>query len=300
MKIISLKDNWPSRLSGDGGRRFMKLTILIAYSWLCVVRVADSQGIADINERMMQSTFLVTDEARHGCGTGFVIEKRQTNGIGHVFVTAEHVLASLSGETAVILLRVSTGPDKWVAAPCTNRIRQGTNTLYTKHPTMDVAAFYLAIPENCQKLQMPEDWLLTEEVIRGIKIGPGTELLNLGYPFCQTSQGENFPLLRSGRIASYPILPVAERSSFELAITVFGGNSGGPVYLSNYEEPGAQFTVPLRRHFGVVGMLTTSRVTTFTSQSLDETVIKQINLGFAGVIHAQFIKETIDLLPKYW
>jgi hypothetical protein len=33
-------------------------------------------------------------------------------------------------------------------------------------------------------------------------------------------------------------------------------------------------------------------------QSIDETTTKQTRLGFAGVIHAQYIKETIDLMPK--
>src|SRR5207249_414154 len=136
--------------------------------------------------------------------------------------------------------------------------------------------------------------------IRDIGLGPGTELLNLGYPFGLSSGPEHFAFLRSGRIASYPILPVAERNSFELAITAFGGNSGGPVYISNYVKPGTEHILPNPRHFGVVGILTTSRTLVQTMQSVDESITRQTHLGFAGVVHANFIKETIDLLPKNW
>jgi len=33
-------------------------------------------------------------------------------------------------------------------------------------------------------------------------------------------------------------------------------------------------------------------------QSIEETTTRSTRLGFAGAIHAHFIKETIDLLPK--
>ncbi len=199
------------------------------------------------------------------------------------------------------MLRINTGPDKWELAPPTNRIRDGTNILYFKHPRLDIAAFYIGLPEKClPNGGISEDLLLPEQIIRDIKVGPGTELLNLGYPFGLASGPEQFASLRSGRVASYPILPMSQRPSFELAVTAFGGNSGGPVYVSNYVTPGTENILPNPRHFGVVGMLTTSKSLVQTMQLVDESITRHTHLGFAGVIHAHFIKETLDLLPKQW
>lgn len=276
----------------------MKRILIFVFCGFVQVIAALAQESADISEIVMQSTFLIKDEKSPSCGTGFVILKRQTNGLAYVFVTANHVVTNFTSENAVIMLRRNVGPDKWEAAPYTHHIRQGTNALYVKHPSLDIVAFYLPLPKDCILKAMSEELLFTEPKIREAGLGPGTELLNVGFPFGITSGSENFGFLRSGRIASYPILPVKERPAFELAITAFEGNSGGPVFVSNYQKPGTESTFPSLHWGGVVGILTTSKSLVQTVQSIDETTTRNTRLGFAGVIHAHFIKETIDLLPK--
>jgi hypothetical protein len=279
-------------------KNLMKRILVLVFCGFLEVAAAIGQQSADISEVMMQSTFLIKDEKSSVCGTGFVILKRQTNGLANVFITANHVLTNFTSENAVVLLRRNLGPDKWETIPYTNRIRQGTKPLYTKHPSLDIVAFYISLPVNCILRPMTEELLITEPSIRDAGLGPGTELLNTGFPFGITSGSENFGFLRSGRIASYPILPVKERPTFELAITAFEGNSGGPVFISNYRKPGTEAIFPSVHWGGVVGILTTSKSLVQTVQSIDETTTRQTRLGFAGVIHAHFIKETIDLLPK--
>ena len=276
----------------------MKRILILVFCGFAEVITTQGQESADISEIVMQSTFLIKDEKTPSCGTGFVILKRQTNGLAPVFVTANHVLTNFAGENAIIMLRRNTGPDKWEVVSYTNRIRLGTNALYAKHPSLDIVAFYLPLSKDCILKAMTEELLFTEPKIRDAGFGPGTELLNIGFPFGIASGSENFGFLRSGRIASYPILPVKERSSFELAITAFEGNSGGPVFVSNYQKPGTESNFPSVHWGGVVGILTTSKSLVQTVQSIDETTTRSTRLGFAGVIHAHFIKETIDLLPK--
>ena len=278
------------------------MTRILLIIWLSLELILSSAGqeSADISEAVVQSTFLIKDERSPFSGSGFVVYKVQTNGVASVFVTANHVLTNFVGENAIIMLRRSIGQSQWELAPLTNRIRQGTNILYVRHPRLDVAAFYIALPGKCIDKRLGEQLLMDETAIRNAGLGPGTEVLNVGFPFGIASGPEQFGFLRSGRIASYPILPVAARNTFELAITAFGGNSGGPVYISNHVKPGTENNLPTPRYLGIVGVLTTSRMLIQNLETVDETITRKTQLGFAGVIHAHFIKETIELLPKHW
>src|SRR5256885_5600193 len=107
----------------------MKRILIPIFCGLVQVIAALAQESADISEVIMQSTFLIKDEKSPSCGTGFIILKRQTNGLANVFVTANHVVTNFTGENAVIMLRRNVGPEKWETAPYTNRIRQGTSCM---------------------------------------------------------------------------------------------------------------------------------------------------------------------------
>lgn len=69
-------------------------------------------------------------------------------------------------------------------------------------------------------------------------VGPGLELKSLGYPLGNMSNDAGFPILRTGVIASYPLLPTAETKTFLFDFRVFKGNSGGSVYYSEAAAKG--------------------------------------------------------------
>src|SRR5687767_5300784 len=144
----------------------MKKIAVLVFCSLLEVTASSGQESADISESVMQSTFLIKDEKSPACGTGFVIGKKQTNGLAYVFVTANHVLTNFTSENAVIMVRRNLGPDNWASSPYTHRIRQGTNALYVKHPSLDVVAFYIPLPQNCILRVMSEELLLNEPFIR--------------------------------------------------------------------------------------------------------------------------------------
>jgi S1-C subfamily serine protease len=72
--------------------------------------------------------------------------------------------------------------------------------------------------------------LIDDQKLSEFEIHPGDELNVLGYPLGFGNVGD-FPVLRSGKIASYPLVPTSENPFFLPDFRVFQGNSGGPVYF---------------------------------------------------------------------
>src|SRR5205807_4449283 len=112
----------------------------------------------------------------------------------------------------------------------------------------------------------------------------------LGYPLGTESSDAGFAVLRSGRLASYPLLPTARTKTFLLDFMVFKGNSGGPVYMVESTRTYQHMT-----HMGTInfiaGIVTEEKLFTeqFGGQYFAEA--HQYQLGLAVVVHASLIKE---------
>ena len=106
-------------------------------------------------------------------------------------------------------------------------------------------------------------------------------MMALGFPQGLSANPAGFPILRSGRVASYPLGPSTAFPTFLLDFRVFPGNSGGPVWLD--ESPAAGVPddqrAPLhRRHAHPAGE-------------------QQRSEPWIGIVtHAQFMRETLSLL----
>ena len=107
----------------------------------------------------------------------------------------------------------------------------------------------------------------------------------LGFPRAFRSSGGH-PILRSGRLASYPLHPASQVEEWFFDFSVFPGNSGGPVFLSgNMRQVGGRF------HAGtnlIMGLVTVEHSAIETGEKL----------MLAGIVPAQFIKETLAMLPN--
>ena len=92
-----------------------------------------------------------------------------------------------------------------------------------------------------------------------------------------------FPILRSGRVASYPIAPAKIFPTFLLDFSVFPGNSGGPVFMTTQaRRAGADAAQP---QF-IAGLLT------------QQVELNNERLEIGIVTHAKFIRETIALMDN--
>jgi S1-C subfamily serine protease len=217
---------------------------------------------------------------RHMIGTGFLVDDPAPDGRPRtVLVTAAHVLNKMPGAQANIGYRIQGKDGAWRYDPKPLTIRAGDAPLWTRSPDHDIAAIEVTAPPEFARAAIPLAWLADGNAFARPAIGPGDEMLVLGYPQGLSANSAGFPILRAGRIAS-PIDSAEVSPTFLLDFRVFPGNSGGPVFMSR-GEPGQ--TAPL-----VVGMLT------------QQVELNNERLEIGVVTEAPFIRDTLALLdgPK--
>jgi trypsin-like peptidase len=177
----------------------------------------------------------------------------------YVLVTAAHVFDDISGDTATIVLRKKQADSTYKLTPYQFPIRAQGKNLYEKHPDVDVAALVLDhLPTENDIPLLGYDAFAEEDTFEKLHIHPGNNLTALGYPLGAAANEWGFAILRSGKIASYPLLPIKTVKTFLFDFRVFSGNSGGPVFL---EEPRATFAGPRNIPLGgtiqfIVGLVT--------------------------------------------
>lgn len=257
---------------------------------------AGEEKTMNIHTIMMESTCKIV--GTNSMGSGFVIGKTGSSKkefFYFILVTAHHVLAECQGENIHLVLRKlkNEANQEWERINVPVHIRDSQRELWSKHPDVDLAAMPVRLPDKCIRMLIPDSLLLTDDKIKEFEIGPGSELLCLGYPFGAEANPQGFPILRSGKIASYPLLPTKATKSFLFDFNVFPGNSGGPVYL--YERaPLYGGLLHAGSIQGIMGIVTTERNVTQRTEQLYERRETVTPLALGEVIHASFIKELID------
>lgn len=235
----------------------------------------------DMASHLMSATVEVEQplaDGRHMVGTGFLISDPAPDGRPRtILVTANHVLDKMPGRQAHIGYRVQGKDGAWTYDPTPIAIRAGGKPLWTRNPTSDVAAIEVTAPPAFARAAIPLAWLADGNVFARASVGPGDEMMVLGYPQGLSANTAGFPILRSGRIAS-PIDAVAVSPTFLLDFRVFPGNSGGPVFMTRAAADGAPAD-PV-----IMGMLT------------QQVELNNQRLEIGVVTDAPFIRETLALL----
>ena len=285
----------------------MKSKILLVFSiffWLSII--APAHGLAEkgsrfeINTGLMNATFKI--EGNKGAvGTCFVIGKRlvgQSKGVRMILVTAAHVLENIKEESATLYLREKIGENDFRKKPYQLPIRKDGKPLWVKHPSGDVAAMYLNIPKEFSYIVVVStDYLVIDAALKEWEIHPGDELFSLGFPFGLEANETGFPILRSGKLSSYPILPTKKTKTFLFDFEIFPGNSGGPVYFfqTNRFIKGEIHQGRVIRF--IMGLVSKEWKISEEVKLLREFVRKDYPMSLAIGINASIIQETIDLLP---
>ena len=222
-------------------------------------------------------------------GTGFLVNAPTPDGKPRtVLVTSGHVFDRMPFAQAKIGWRIESQAADWRYAPADITIRIGAPTggapLWRRHPTQDVAAITVTAPPEFVKAAIPLAWLADDSTFTRYDVRPGDEMMALGFPKGLSSNRAGFPILRWGRVASYPLTPASSFPNFLLDFRVFDGNSGGPVFMADprraptgVEKPGAYF---------IAGVLTR------------QVESKGDRLEIGVVTHAKHVRETIALLDR--
>lgn len=217
-------------------------------------------------------------------GTAFLINAPRPDGAPRtVLVTANHVLSGMLTAEARVGWRVEVPAGGWRFAPEPLRIRDAVgDPAWTRHPERDIAVMEISAPLVFARASIPLAWLADEGSLDAWQVGPGDELFTLGFPRGYASNTAGFPILRVGRVASWPLTPIANFPVFLLDFPVFPGNSGGPVFWTPAARklPG---TVQPDHPF-IAGVLTSE------VRPSDEP------LGIGLVAHASYVREAIALL----
>jgi hypothetical protein len=239
-------------------------------------KIEGVRGVGTATERMIGTVFLLGDP-----------DPIPTNAsrVKYVLVTAAHVLESMKGDKAILYLgREVDGVYKRQA--CVLSIRGGGKDLWVKHKSEDVAVMYVALPNDAAIPDLiSTNWLADDDVFRDVGLHPGDQLMCLGYPYGVEANKEGFPVLRSGVIASYPIIPMKDVKRILFDFEVYKGNSGGPVY---FVQSGRFYKGKISMNRFIVGLLS-KQVETDPNISGE-----QKPLGIGVVVPAVFIKEALD------
>lgn len=224
------------------------------------------------------------DDGTRRVGTGFLIDAPRPDGQPRtVLVTAAHVLDGMAKPDARIGWRVQMPEGRWRFAPEPVRIRsEEGQAVWTRHPERDIAVMEVSAPPAFARAALPLNWLADRDAFDRWQVGPGDEMLTLGYPHGYSANTAGFAILKTGRIASWPLTPIDAFPSFLLDFAVFPGNSGGPVFWVPSARRASSTAMP--DHPYIAGILA------------QEMRVRGESTGIGFVIHAAYIREAMALL----
>ena len=237
-------------------------------------------------ERLMQATFKVFNT--DATSTGFLIRDNAPDAArtNVILVTAGHAFQKAKGDSVLLVCRVKDAQGAWQRLDHKILIRQGTNALWTSHPSQDVAVIRCTLPPQALFEALPQTALADEKTAKARGLTVGSRLFYVGYPHQTEANSAGFPLFREGAVSGYPLFPVERHPTFMFSAPTFAGDSGAPVALA-----GTDGHDPL-----LIGLIVTrtQQNDKLKSDEWDVTFKRDMSLG--SLLHASFIRETIGLL----
>lgn len=282
---------------------YKQAILIIIFTFLLAQHVTAGNAL-ELNSVMMRNTYRIDGKVSEGksvIGSCFLIGKpfkEDPKRAHYVLVTAAHILEKITSDHATIYLRIKEG-DLFREPPLQIRIRREGKPQWVKNKSgLDVAAMYVRLPRNIDVQLLPTTLLADDKTLSEFEIHPGDEMFCLGFPFGLRSSEAGFPILRSGRVASFPLVPTQKYRYFLLDFEVFSGNSGGPVYFidnNRYYSGGTQ--IGKRIQF-IAGIVSQELSITEDIKHLYGKEQQRHRLSLAIIIHASYILETVNQLPK--
>ena len=201
-----------------------------------VALLSGCAGGMNVTERMMWSTYPLA--TRKGEATGFVVTRRDPRspgGVVPVVLTSVHVLDTVGSGPLVIGIRKPDGDGGAEVAllAFTPPKLPGKQRFYVRHPKHDLAAFALHLPDEMAALDVLPSAIEEGSLkLAGRRLSAGDEVSFLGYPEVFPGTEGAFGVLRSGRIASYPVGTPRAKGQFLINSDVYPGDSGAPVFTA--------------------------------------------------------------------
>lgn len=238
----------------------------------------------DFATEMLDATFKLF----HVNSTGTcVLVRREPPDQSLYVVTAAHVLERTKGDTAIVVLRERRADGSYQRRDHTVAIRRDGKPLWVRHATEDTAVLRLAEPPPVPVSALP--WAAVADEARLVAAGLHicSPLFVLTYPQRFEANSAGFAVARQAIIASHPFLPVERHRTYFADFTTFAGDSGGPAFVADTNG-----------HPLLVGIvLAQSRHDERVTTEYEERILHH-PLGLGTVLHAQFIRDTIEQAAK--
>jgi hypothetical protein len=277
----------------------MKSALLLGFPCALVLLASSLTAHAeDLGTELMKATFKLANEK--SSATAFLLCRPNPDApkkTQYLLVTAAHAFETMSGNEATLFLRRHEAEDVYKKVPVKLAIRKAGTALWTKHPSADVAVMPVVPPEDCDVPRLPVDLLASDKTLKKQHVHPGDSMLFLGYPHRIEANEAGFPILRSGTLATFPLTPTRKTKTFLLSGNTFEGDSGGPVCLAESKRSAGEKD---DAHDGryLVGLVVGQHFLDEEARMIYGATKMRHRLGLAIVVHATFIKETIDRLPR--
>ncbi len=245
---------------------------------------ADATEQDDLNTRLMRASVKIDHPS--STATGLILTTPNNR---RVLITAAHVFEKTRADSTTLLFHRLDSEGVYQKVPMTLALKKDGKPTWTKHPSEDVAAIVVEPPDGVDLPCIPVDLLASDDLLREHHVHPGDEVSILGFPHRNESGDAGFPVLRGGRIASFPLLPTGKTRTFLISANTFEGDSGGPVYLT---RSGSSEPCEL-----ILGLISGQRFLDEHMHMVYGSATTRHRLGLGIVVHASFLRETVDALP---
>ena len=233
------------------------------------------RGTVRMTEGSASATAFIVD-----MGEGAEKERR------FAIVTGAHVFQDLDAETCTLHFRVPDEEHGFARLGVGLKIRKDDEPLWVRHPTADVAAMYVELPENADVVPFGIEQIASEDSFDSKKIRVGQEVYVPCFPAKVESNDAGFPILRQGSIASYPLNRPTVGDSILIDYSHFGGDSGAPV------------TAIIDDRLVVVAVATAMIRQMNKIESEFEQRTTHTPLGLATAVRSVLVLETLEKLKK--
>ncbi|MGO8931836.1 MAG: trypsin-like peptidase domain-containing protein [Limisphaerales bacterium] len=256
--------------------------IIIAALFGIISSAVASAG--DFATEMVEATFkLFNADSTATC----ILVRREAPDQTLYLVTAGHVFEAVKGDTAIVVLRARRDDGSFQRRDYTVAVRREGKALWVRHAMEDVAVLRLSEPPPVPVVALPFSAVADEASLAAAGLHICSPLFVLTYPQRFEANDAGFTVARPGIIASHPFLPIQAHHTYLADFTTFGGDSGGPVFVAGTQGHPLLIGIVLAefRHDEQVKM-------EYEERSIHHP------LGLGSVLHAQFVRETIESAAK--